>query len=187
MQEQIKNSLETLKKGGIILYPTDTVWGIGCDATNEKAVEKIYNLKRRKESQSMLILLDNENKLSRYVDVVPDIAYQLIECSEEPITIIYPDARNMAKNLINEDGSIGIRIVKNDFCKKLIGLLNKPIVSTSANISGEKTPKRLNEISEMIISGVDYIVDLPGFEEGTGKPSSIIKLEVNGEFKIIRK
>jgi L-threonylcarbamoyladenylate synthase len=187
LKEEINKALEVLKTGGIILYPTDTVWGLGCDATNKEAVAKVYALKNRADSKSLIILLDTDNKLQSYVSEVPDIAYDLIEYSENPLTIIYSGAKNLASNLINEDGSIGIRIPKHDFCQQLIQRFRKPIVSTSANISGENTPANFSEISQDIIDGVDYVVDLEQESREKKQPSTIMKLEPDGKFAFIRK
>ena len=186
-KDEIKKCLEILRSGGIILYPTDTIWGIGCDATNEIAVQKIYQLKKRTEEKSMIILVDTENMLAQYVKEIPDAAFQFIECYDTPLTIIYSDARNLAKNVVGSDGSIGIRITKDIFCGQLINQFRKSLVSTSANISGEKTPNSFHDISDEILSGVDYIVNLRQHETAQNKPSTIIKVEVNGVFKIIRK
>jgi L-threonylcarbamoyladenylate synthase len=186
-KEEINKSLEVLKSGGIILYPTDTIWGIGCDATNTEAVAKIFALKKRADSKSMIILLDSDNKLQSYVSEVPDIAYDLIEYAENPLTIIYSGAKNLAPNVINEDGSIGIRIVKHDFCEQLIQRFRKPIVSTSANISGENSPAYFSEISQEIIDNVDYVVDLEQESKIQKRPSTIMKLESDGQFIFIRK
>jgi L-threonylcarbamoyladenylate synthase len=188
MEKEIQNALSVLRSGGIILYPTDTIWGIGCDATNEDAVDKIYHLKRRSDSKSMIILLDNEAKLLSYVRQVPEQAWQLIEYSKKPLTIIYPEAKNLAKNIIAEDGSIGIRITKDEFCRKLIEKYRKPIVSTSANLSGEDSAANFSGIKEEIIQGVDYVVDLRKEEKAKAVvPSTIIKLGLKGEIKVLRK
>lgn len=187
MEEEIQNALQALRKGGSILYPTDTVWGIGCDAKNKDAVAKIYKIKERAEYKSMVVLVCDEQMLNRYVKEVPAIAWDLIEAAEEPLTIIYPDARGLANNLIAADGSIGIRLVKDEFCKNLIHKFGKPIVSTSANISGEDTPKTFNDIKLDILNKVDYIVNYRKEELNNSKSSTIIKVEMNGEFKIIRK
>ncbi|TKB98816.1 L-threonylcarbamoyladenylate synthase [Pedobacter cryophilus] len=187
LKEEINKALEVLKTGGIILYPTDTVWGLGCDATNVEAVAKVYALKNRADSKSLIILLDTDNKLQSYISEVPDIAYDLIEYSENPLTIIYSGAKNLASNLINEDGSIGIRIPKHDFCQQLIQRFRKPIVSTSANISGENTPANFSEINQKIIDGVDYVVDLEQESIEKKQPSTIMKLEPDGKFAFIRK
>jgi L-threonylcarbamoyladenylate synthase len=186
MEEEIIKSLLVLKKGGTLLYPTDTIWGIGCDATNEKAVEKIYRIKKRLESKSLIILLDHASKIDRYVDSVPGIAWDLMKKVDRPLTIIYPRARNLAKNVIAEDGTIAIRVVRNDFCRRLIEQFGKPIVSSSANVSGEPSPLIYKKISKEIIRQVDYVVNLEQDVLQGMRPSRIIKLEENGEFNIIR-
>lgn len=186
MNKDIIKAIEILNSGGIILYPTDTIWGIGCDATNPEAVAKIYELKKRADSKSMLVLMDNINSLGRYMEEVPEMAYDLIELSEKPITIIYPDAKNIASNLIAEDGSLGIRVTYEKFSAELIRRFRKPIVSTSANISGEPSPQNFSEISEEIKSGVDYVVEFRQKEMNNPAPSSIIKLGVGGEIQILR-
>lgn len=187
MNEDIKAAIEVLKDGGIILYPTDTIWGIGCDATNPEAVAKVYELKKRADSKSMLVLLDNINYLQRYVEEVPEMAYDLIEYSDKPMTIIYPQAKGLAKNLIAEDGSVGIRITEERFSAELILRFKKPIVSTSANISGQNSPLCFAQISKEIIDGVDYVVGYRQNETANPKPSSIIKLGLTGEIQILRK
>ncbi len=187
MKREIDRCLEILEKGGTILYPTDTVWGIGCDATNPAAVESIYRIKKRMESKSMIILLDHEKRLPDYVVAVPELAWDLIKSVDTPLTIIYPKAKNLASNVIAEDGSIAIRIVNHEFCRKLIKAYGKPIVSTSANVSGDPPPKVFNNISAYIIKQVDYTVHLYQAELQQVKPSRIIKLNENGEFRIIRK
>ncbi|MCX6252792.1 MAG: L-threonylcarbamoyladenylate synthase [Bacteroidetes bacterium] len=186
MEEEIKKCVHVLKHGGTILYPTDTIWGIGCDATNRKAVDKIYRLKKRLESKSLIILLDESEKLKHYVRVIPEIAWDLLEIAGSPITIIYPGAMNLAKNVLAEDNSIAIRIVKNEFCRRLIHDFDKPIVSSSANISGEPTPMVFKNISRDISGSVDYVVNLYQDQFQELKPSRIIKLNVNGEFHVLR-
>ncbi|HCC71568.1 MAG TPA: threonylcarbamoyl-AMP synthase [Bacteroidales bacterium] len=186
MKEIIRNTADILRDGGIILYPTDTIWGLGCDATNSKAVKKIYNIKQRDDSHSMLILLDTVSRLQYYVKQVPDIAWQLIEAGDSPLTLVYPGVRNIAPALISGDGSLGIRIVKDDFCSELISRLRKPIVSTSANITGDAPPGSYADITEKIKESVDYIVPLRQDETKSKTASSIIKIEINGQFKIIR-
>ncbi|MCK5028308.1 MAG: threonylcarbamoyl-AMP synthase [Bacteroidales bacterium] len=183
----INKSIEILKQGGIILYPTDTIWGIGCDATNESAVDKIYKLKQRSDQKSMLILLDNPNKISSYVQEMPEIAWDLIDLTEKPLTIIYSGAKNLAKNLIPSDESIGIRITKDLFTQRLISRFGKPIVSTSANISGELSPENYLEINSELINAVDYTVKWRQDDLIKAEPSGIIKLKPNGEVQIIRK
>ena len=185
-EEDLKEALETLRRGGIILYPTDTVWGIGCDATNEEAVKKIYELKQRSDSKSMLALVDSEARLERYVENIPEIAWQLIETSDEPITIIYDSPKGVAESLKAEDGSLGIRITKEKFSNELCKKLGKPIVSTSANRSGEPTPLNYDEISDYIKEGVDYVVDYRRSDKSKPNPSHIIKLSEGGVIKIIR-
>lgn len=186
MQEEIKKAVEVLKNGGIILYPTDTIWGIGCDATNAAAVAKIYKIKQRSESKSMLILLGNAYDIEKYVSEVPDIAYDLINVSDKPLTIIYDQAINVADNLINSDGSIGIRVTNEIFSKELCKRFRQPIVSTSANISGQQPPQTFQEIDNAIINSVDYVVKFRQDDYTKVAPSSIIKLSNNGELKILR-
>jgi len=186
MLKDLENAVSVMKKGGIILYPTDTVWGIGCDATNYDAIDRIYKLKKRKESKSMIILVNDTRMLQEYVSNVPDIAWDLINTFEKPTTIIYPHAKNIAKNLIGSDGSVAIRIVKDEFCKQLVTILEKPIVSTSANISGEQTPLSFNKIHDQIKQSVDYIVSINHDKINQFKPSTILRLMENGEFQIIR-
>jgi len=187
LKDDINKALEVLNAGGIILYPTDTIWGLGCDATNEAAVERIFKLKGRDAGKSLIVLLDTENKLESYVSDVPAIAYDLIEYAENPLTIIYSGAKNIAKNVIHEDGSIGIRVVKHQFCQQLMQRFRKPIVSTSANISGQPGPKNFTEISEEIINGADYVVEFEQDDLSDKKPSTIMKLEPDGRFAFIRR
>ena len=186
LKEEVRKACEVLKNGGIILYPTDTIWGIGCDATNELAVKRIYELKHREDNKAMLVLLDDVGKLASYVEV-PDVAYELLEVNDKPMTIIYPNAKNLAKNLIAQDRTIGIRITSEAFTKALLYRFRKPIVSTSANISGEPSPKCFAEISDAVKSAVDYVVDFRQEETSNPAPSSIINLGVGGEIQIIRK
>lgn len=187
MQEDIKKALEVLKNGGVILYPTDTIWGIGCDATNSKAVERIYRIKKREDSKSMLVLMENPALLERYVDDVPEIAWDLIEITVTPLTVIYPKAKNLAPNLVAGDGSIGIRVTKEEFTAQLLQRFRRPMVSTSANISGEKSPAFFDEISEEIKDQVDYIVEYRQDDTTPAKPSGIIKLGPGGRIDILRK
>ena len=185
--EEIKTVVKLLKEGKVILYPTDTIWGIGCDATNPEAVKRIYEIKKRIDSKSMLVLLDVPEKISLYVKEVPEISWDLVDLAESPLTIIYPGAIRIAQNLIAEDGSIGIRITKEQFSKDLIYRFNKPIVSTSANISGEPSPTCFADISDKIKTSVDYVVKYSQNFNQNSKPSGIIKIELNGEIKVIRK
>jgi L-threonylcarbamoyladenylate synthase len=186
METKIINSIKTLKQGGIILYPTDTVWGIGCDATNSDAVKKIYELKQREETKSMVCLVNNIDMLKTYIDAIPVTATNIIKKSQKPTTIIYNNPKGVAKNLVTNDNTLAIRVVSNTFCDELIKHLKKPLVSTSANISGQPTPKSFAEISEQILKGVDYIVNLPD-EKSEAKPSTIIKLGNDGSVTFIRK
>jgi len=185
MQTEIKNTLQTLKEGGLILYPTDTVWGIGCDATNPEAVKKIFELKKRNDSKALICLVADDRMLKKYVKKVSEVAFEILDLADNPITIIYDDAQNLSNNLIAEDGTIAIRIPNDDFCFQLLRKFNGAIVSTSANISGEQTPKSFKEISPEVLKGVDYVVNLYR-EKICSKPSSIIKLSNNGVVKIIR-
>ena len=187
MKEQIKKALEVLRSGGIILYPTDTVWGIGCDATDPEAVAKIYAIKKREDSKSLVLLASDMDMICRYVKEVPEMAVQLVEVNDKPMTIIYPGAMGLASNAVAEDGTIGIRVPMMDFCRKLVSRFGRPIVSTSANVSGAPTPRMYAEISEEIRSAVDYIVE-PSLETGaTGRSSSIIKVGLDYSIEIIRK
>ena len=185
-KEDIEKSLKILRSGGVILYPTDTIWGIGCDATNAEAVERIYGIKRRAETRAMLALVNSCAMLAEYVENIPVSAKELIDKAERPLTLIYPNAKNLAANLIAEDGSIGIRIVNEPFCRQLIEAFGKPLVSTSANISGSLTPAIFDEISEEIRSAVDYIVRWRQDDRKPATPSSIIKLNIDGSYIIIR-
>ena len=197
IMEEIQKALEVLRNGGIILYPTDTVWGIGCDATDPEAVAKVYAIKKRSDSKSLVLLASDMDMICRYVKEVPEMAIQLVEVNDKPMTIIYPDAvvgedskRNnnlLAYNTVAEDGTVGIRIPMMDFCRQLVHRLGRPIVSTSANISGEPTPKKFAEISSEVREAVDHIVD-PSYEKGsTGQSSSIIKVGLDYSIEIIRK
>lgn len=187
MKEDIGKALEVLNAGGLILYPTDTIWGIGCDATNPSAVEKVFKLKGRDAGKSLIVLLDTDNKLESYLHEVPPLAYDLIEYAEKPLTIIYSGAKNLAPNLIHADGSVGIRVARHEFCQKLIHKLRRPLVSTSANISGEKSPANFDEVSEEIKNGVDYVVQHQQQDTTQSQPSTIMKLEADGKFVFIRK
>lgn len=185
-KEDIQNALKVLKEGGIILYPTDTIWGIGCDATNEQAVTRIYELKKRPASKSMLVLLDSENRLNYYVKEVPEIAWDLIDLAEKPLTIIYPGARNLATNLISIDGSIGIRVCREKFSSELIRKFGKAIVSTSANIDRKKSPSGFSEIETEILDGVDYVVKYRQDDRHSHQPSGIIRIGLKGEVEVLR-
>lgn len=184
--EDIKQAVEVLRKGGIILYPTDTVWGIGCDATNAEAVAKIYKIKRREESKSMITLFDSTARVQQYVDKIPDVAFDMMELSEKPLTLILDGAKNLALNLIAADGTLGVRVTSEEFSQQLCFRFQKPIVSTSANISGEPTASNFSEISQEIIDAMDYIVKYRQDDNSRHKPSSIVRLASNGLVKIIR-
>lgn len=185
MQDEIQNALNALKNGEIILYPTDTVWGIGCDATNYEAVEKIYELKRRKESKSMICVVSDFKMLNQHIEDVPEVAYDIIKYATKPITVIYDRPLHVAENLVADDNTLAIRVVREGFCNALLKKFKKPIVSTSANLSDKPTPKSFKEIGEEILKGVDYVVNLHD-KKNAGKPSSIIKLGNDGIVKVIR-
>ena len=186
MDREIQLAIEVLRKGGIILYPTDTVWGIGCDTTNAEAVAKIYALKRSEEKHSMLVLCRDSDMVVRYVDKAPGIAFEVMEMATKPLTLILPGASGVAANLIPETKTLGVRVPDHEFCQKLLYKFGKPIVSTSANISGEATPRSVRDIAKEIIEGVDFMVN-PRFQgRPTGQPSSIIAFGERGEVKILR-
>ncbi len=188
MLKEVDAALKVLKEGNLILYPTDTIWGIGCDATNPEAVKKVYHLKQREDSKSMLVLVDSMEMLENYIIELPSMAWDLIQLSEKPLTIIFSGAVHLAPNLIGPGSSIGIRICKTPFCQELISRFQKPIVSTSANISGHPHPQTFSNIEEAVKKGVDYIID-PGLGESNAPkiPSSIIRLGPHNEIEIIRK
>lgn len=185
MTEEINNAISVLRDGGLILYPTDTVWGIGCDATNEEAVSKVYKLKEREDSKALICLVANDAMLERHVTEVPEVAYDIMDLSTKPTTIVYDNPKGVSKNLIAEDQTLAIRVASDKFCQYLINKFKKPIVSTSANISGEPSPKQFSEISEAILQGVDYVVNL-NREKISSTPSAIIKLTSDGIVKVIR-
>ena len=187
LDRELTNALAALHSGGTILYPTDTVWGIGCDCTNERAVDKIFKIKKRDSSKSLVLLVDNDARLLRYVKTVPEIAWELMQYSDKPLTIVYPEGKNVAKNMIGPDKSIAIRITSDIFCKSLIRSFDNGLVSTSANISGNASPENFSDIDEEILSAVDYVVDLRQEEKTPASPSSIIKVGLKGEIQIIRK
>jgi len=183
----IRRACDVLRQGGVILYPTDTVWGIGCDATDEAAVQKVFALKRRDDRKAMLVLIDSAARLETYVRDVPDVAWDLIELADKPLTIIYDGAKNLAPGLLGEDGSVGIRVTRETFSQQLCKQFRKPLVSTSANISGQPSPATFAEISEEIRGGVDYIVEYRRDEKTSAKPSGIIRLGEGNMVQIIRK
>jgi L-threonylcarbamoyladenylate synthase len=187
LNNEVAAALKVVQQGGIILYPTDTIWGIGCDATNTEAVQKIYRLKQRDEAKSMIILLDNDNKLQSYISDVPELAYDLIEFAENPLTLVMPGAKNISPALIAADGSVGVRISDHPFCQQLIQRLRKPLVSTSANISGKPSPQYFSQVDQEIIDGVDYVVDIDQHSMEIKNPSTIMRLSPNGSFEFIRR
>ena len=202
VNEILAEAVKVLREGGVILYPTDTIWGIGCDATNPEAVAKVYGIKKRPDSKSLVLLADSLDMVGRYVREIPDIAVQLVEVNDRPMTIIYPDAicgkapaegskavadrHFLAYNAVAEDGSVGIRVPMNEFCRNLCYKLGRPVVSTSANLSGEASPERYADIPQEIISAVDYVVDPALERDSLGKASQIIKVGLRGELQIIR-
>ena len=186
LNQEVHNAFEVIQNGGIILYPTDTVWGIGCDASNPEAVAKIYALKKREESKSMICLMNGEKMMYNVFKDIPAVAWEIMDLSERPTTLILDNPRNVAANLIANDKTLGIRIVKEPFCFKLMERMKRPLVSTSANLSGMFTPKSFKEISPEIIKGVDYVVNLHR-DKICDKPSTIIKLTNDSQVKIIRK
>ena len=185
--EDIRTAVQTLRKGGLILYPTDTIWGIGCDASNEDAVRRIFQLKQREDSKAMICLVDSANRMQRYLRQVPDVAWDLVEFAEKPLTLILDGAVNLAPSLIAEDGSVGIRVTRENISHELCYRYERAIVSTSANISGASSPSCFAEISDEIKNGVDYIMLSRQNDLSKGKPSQIIKLGLDGQIQIIRK
>lgn len=185
ISQELNACLEVLVNGGLILYPTDTVWGIGCDATNDAAVQKVYDLKNREDSKALICLVANDAMLERYIEKVPELAYDIMDLSTKPTTIIYDRPKGVALNLIASDNTLAVRVASDKFCRYLINKFRKPIVSTSANVSGHASPRDFQDISETILKGVDYVVNLQP-EQATAVPSSIIKLGNNGTVKVIR-
>jgi L-threonylcarbamoyladenylate synthase len=184
--EDLRQALNVLIKGGVILYPTDTIWGLGCDATNQDAVEKIYKIKKRRESKSLIILVNGFTMLERYVRNIPDAAATILDVTDKPMTIIYPEGKNLAPGVCEEDGSVGIRICDDDFCNELITRFRKPIISTSANYSDTPSPSNFSEIEDEILRSADYVVRYRQTDINKKTPSSIIKIDDNGVIKIIR-
>jgi len=186
MEKIIDKSVEILNSGGTFLYPTDTIWGVGCDATNTKAVQKILKIKNRPKNFSFIILVEKAHRINDYVEQIPDITWDLLSGFDLPVTVIYPGAKNLAKNVIAKDGTVAIRVVKDEFCQKVIAKLGKPIVSTSANFTGEPSPVMFKDISDEFKKQVDYIIPFNQDKLSKTKASTIIKLKLNGEFDIIR-
>ncbi len=185
-KDDIRKAVEVLQNGGVIIYPTDTIWGIGCDATNAEAVKRIYEIKQREDSKSMLVLLNNVGRIQSYVDDVPDVALDLVELAVKPTTVIYDKAKNLAVNLIAADGSVGLRVTSEEFSSALLQRFKKPIVSTSANISGAPSPQKFDDISEELLEKVDYVVKYRQEETANPSPSSIIKIGTGGVVQVIR-
>ena len=181
----MEKALEILKNGGTILYPTDTIWGIGCDATNAEAIQKIFDIKQRDKNKSMIILVESEQRLQSLVEV-PEMAWEIIDLSEKPVTIVYESPKGLPKEILAPDGSIGIRLVKDDFCKRLISKLNKPLVSTSANFSGEKSPMKFSDISQELQNAVNYIVEENHEKVSKYSGSSVIKIWPDNRIKVLR-
>jgi L-threonylcarbamoyladenylate synthase len=186
MEKDLQNSLDVLKRGGIILYPTDTIWGIGCDATNQEAVDNILRVKNRQDDKGLLVLIDDPEKLSYFVAEIPEIAWELVTIPDQPLTLVYPGGINLPANVLHSDGSVGIRVTNDIFCRELIHRLGKPLISTSANKSGEPFPSTFADIEEDIKSNVDYIVKWRQNDLSLKNPSSIVKLGLKGEVEIIR-
>ncbi|MCD8302538.1 MAG: threonylcarbamoyl-AMP synthase [Prevotellaceae bacterium] len=183
----IRNAVETMRRGGVILYPTDTVWGIGCDATNEEAVRRIYQIKRRDDSKAMLCLVDSPDRLQRYFRQLPEVAWDVMDCAVEPLTLILPGVSGVAPSLIAEDGSLGVRVTRDEFSRQICYRLQRPVVSTSANISGCPSPACFREIAQEIIGQMDYVVQFRRGDTSKHKPSGIVKLGADGTVKVIRK
>lgn len=186
MKAELEKTISVLKEGGVIVYPTDTLWGIGCDATNPEAVERIYAIKGRQRDKSLIVMLDDANKLEDYVVEVPAVAWDLLDQVDTPLTIIYPAGKNLAPNALSLDGSVAIRVVREDFCRNLIRMLKKPLVSTSANFTGETAPISFRKINPAILEKVDYAVNWNRDTINSVTPSSIIKLGLNGEIELLR-
>ena len=185
--DDLRQALDVLVKGGIILYPTDTIWGLGCDATNQKAVERIFEIKKRRDSKSLIILVNGSVMLERYVKNIPSIAAEILEVTDKPITIIYPEGKNLAPGICNEDGSVGIRECTDDFCNELITRFRKPIVSTSANHTGKPSPGNYTEIEKSVINKVDYVVKYRQNDRKKSTASPVIRVDTDGTIKILRK
>ena len=185
-EEDLKESLKTLRQGGIILYPTDTIWGLGCDPSNEAAVNRIFKIKSRDESKSLILLVDGLNMLERYTADCPPIAFELASVSENPLTIIYPEGKNLARGVCGNEGSIAMRICRDEFCSELIGRFRKPVVSTSANLSGSPSPGNFSEIEQALIDNADYVVKYRQDDRSNYSASPVIKINRDGTFKIIR-
>lgn len=186
INEEINRAAESLRSGGVILYPTDTIWGLGADATNASAVQRILDIKQRDDNSGLIVLVERDSRLNRHVEEIPEMAWDLIDMTEEPLTIIYPKGKELAAKVCAPDGSVGIRMVRDEFCKRLISKLNKPLISTSANLRGQRAPVSFKDIDPAVLEGVDYTVNLRQSEPLSHRPSSIIKLDLDGTIKIVR-
>ncbi|RXK52499.1 L-threonylcarbamoyladenylate synthase [Aquirufa rosea] len=187
IQSIYDEAIKSLKSSGVILYPSDTIWGLGCDARMDGAIEKLFNIKQRPENKGLILLISKIEQLNEYVEQVPDIAWDLVDFAEDPLTVIYPKGKNVSQHVLGPEGSIAIRLVKDDFCKGLVYRYQRAIVSTSANISGEDSPERFEDISIKIKEGVDYILQNPNPSKVKAKASKIVKLGLNGDYSMIRK
>ncbi|MBR7066717.1 MAG: threonylcarbamoyl-AMP synthase [Bacteroidales bacterium] len=186
MKEVLTQTVEVLQRGGIILYPTDTVWGIGCDATNAEAVARVLELKQRSEAKGLIVLVDTSARIDRYVDDVPDIAYDLIDLATSPLTVVFDRGKNLASNLLPADGSVAIRVVQHEFCRRLVERLGRPLVSTSANVAGGATPRVLAEVDERIVRGVDMVVPEQFHCPVSSRPSGVVAVQRGGVVRVIR-
>ncbi len=186
MKEVLTQTVEVLQRGGIILYPTDTVWGIGCDATNAEAVARVLELKQRSEAKGLIVLVDTSARIDRYVDDVPDIAYDLIDLATSPLTVVFDRGKNLASNLLPADGSVAIRVVQHEFCRRLVERLGRPLVSTSANVAGGATPRVLAEVDERIVRGVDMVVPEQFHCPMSSRPSGVVAVQRGGVVRVIR-
>ncbi|MBP7850530.1 MAG: threonylcarbamoyl-AMP synthase [Lentimicrobiaceae bacterium] len=187
LQEEIARTVEVLRKGGSILYPTDTIWGLGCDATNTRAIKRLQKIKQRSDNKHFIILLDGTDRLQEYVKLIPEAAWDLYQQIQTPLTIVFPDARNLSKLVVGKDRTVGIRIPRDDFALELVRQFGKPVISTSANLSGDPSPMFFRDINPVLLQEVDYVVDFHRDRIQETKPSTIIRLHENGEFEVIRR
>ncbi len=187
LQEEVAKTLDVLRKGGSILYPTDTIWGLGCDATNTRAIKRLQKIKQRSDNKHLIILLDGTDRLQEYVRLIPEAAWDLYQQIQTPLTIVFPDARNLSKLVIGKDRTVGIRIPRDDFALELVRQFGKPVISTSANLSGDPPPMFFRDINPVLLQEVDYVVDFHRDRIQETKPSTIIRLHENGEFEVIRR
>ena len=186
MKDTLRQALTALRSGGLILYPTDTLWGIGCDATNEQAVARVLALKERDDAKGLIVLVDTETRIAGYVEEVPDMAYDLIALADRPLTVVFERAKNLAHNIIASDGSVGVRVVQHELCQRLVAQLGRPIVSTSANLSGSPAPRVLGEVDERIVRGVDFVVPERFHGPASDRPSGVVAIGSGGLVRVIR-